>query len=149
MPQATHRHTPNPAVVALQIATSSFAFPPSMAEGRVTYQDAILREACDAARVTHAALMALVLSVADLAPIDPRHEAANAAIAQLRAQWAHEVEQAWTTPAAGPSGLRDKARLLEGLMGRDEEGAASGGPVLALAASLTDDVLRLCGAAAI
>jgi hypothetical protein len=144
MPQATHRHTPTPAVVALQIASGCFASPPSMAEGRLTYQDAILREACDAARVTHAALMALALSVADLAPTDPRHEAA---VAQLRAQWAHEVEQVWTTPAAGPSGLRDKARLLEGLLDHVGDGAASGGPVLALAASLTDDVLRLCGAA--
>jgi hypothetical protein len=146
MPKATHTHTPNPIVVALQIAADNLSSLPAAAGGRLTYQDAILREACDAARVTHAAMTALSLSVADLAPADPRREAADVAVAHLWARWADEVQQAWTIPAAGVSGLRDKARLLDGLIDRDDDGVVPGGPALALAASLTADVLLLCGA---
>ena len=52
MPKATDTHTPNPIVVALQIAAGNLSTLPAAEGGRLTYQDAILREACDAARVT-------------------------------------------------------------------------------------------------
>ncbi len=88
-------------------------------------------------------MMALSLSVADLPPADPRHAATGAAVARLRAQWADEMEQAWTVPAAGSAGLREKAGLLDGLIDRDADGSVPGSAALTLAASLAADVLRL------
>ena len=147
MPQATHTYTPHPVVVALQIAASSLPPLPPIGRVTLTYQDAILREACQAARVAHAAMAALSASVADLMPGDPRHDAAGAAIADLRARWASEVEQASSVPAAGAVGLRDKAGLLDSLIDREEDGRVPGTPALGVAASLAADVLRLHGIA--
>ena len=145
MPQATHIHTPQSVVVALQVAASSLPPVPLIGHVTLTYQDAILRDACQAARVAHAAMAALSASVADLMPSDPRHDAAGAAIAALRARWASEVEQASSVTAAGAAGVRDKAWMLDSLIYRDEDGHVSGTPALALAASLAADVLRLYG----
>ena len=140
MPQATPTHTRNPVAVALQPAACRLQAP--VDRDGLTYQDAILRDACRAAATTQKAMVAMSLSVADLAADDPVRGAANAAVARLRPQWAHEIQQASTVPAAGPSGLRDKAELLGTLIDRDEDGTVLGGPVLSLAASLAADVLQ-------
>ena len=150
MPQATrtnsYTRTENPVVVALQVAASSL--PPTRTQvGALSYQDAILRDACRSAAVTFKAMDALALSVADLPPSDPRHAAADAAIERLRPLWTDQVEQARTVPAVGPSGLRDKAELLVWLIDLDEDGSVPGNPVLSLAASLAMDVLLQHGTA--
>jgi len=140
MPQATPTHTPNP-IVVLQVAASSLPQPPA-ARFDLTYQDAILREACHAAVATLEAMTALSLSVAELPPDDLRHEVAHAAIGRLRPVWRDQVEQAWTVPASGPSGLRNKAQLLDSLIDMHEDEFVQGNPALCLAASLAADVLQ-------
>jgi len=148
MPQATNTHTPNPVVVALQVAASSLSPPPAGRFAR-SYQDAVLHDACRSALVTLQAMTTLSLSVADLRPDDPRHEVASAAIDRLRPAWMDQVEHAWTVPAAGPSGLRDKAELLDALIDRDEDGSAPASPALSLAASLATDILQQHGSATV
>jgi hypothetical protein len=147
MPQATPTHTPNP-IVVLQVAASSLPQPPA-ARSILTYQDAILREACHAAMVSFEAMTALSLSVAELPPDDLRHEVANAAIGRLRPVWRDQVEQAWSVPASGPSGLRDKAALLDSLIDLHDDNFVQGNAALCLAASLAADVLQQHAAATI
>jgi hypothetical protein len=99
--------------------------------------------------MTHTSVTALSDSLAELPPDDPRCCAVRAAIGRLRVAWFDEVEQAWTVPASGPEGLRDKAELLDLLIARDGNGTLPRSPVLKLAASLAADVLRQHGAAAL
>ncbi len=146
MPKATQTHTLNPCA-GLRLNPSGR--PACPYEKRpLSYQDAILREACRAALVTHTSMTALSDSLAELPPDDGRRGAVSAAIGRLRAAWCDEVEQAWTVPASGPEGLRDKAELLGLITARDGDGTVPRSPVLNLAASLAADVLMQHGAAA-
>lgn len=141
MPQATPLHTRSPAVVALHFAAGDPPPPPCF-RSFATYQDTVLHDACRSAMATHETMTAISLSVADVPGGDPIHVAADAAIARLHPLWLKQVEQAWTVPAAGPQGLRDKAELLSTLIGRDDGGVVPGSPALALASSLAADVLQ-------
>ena len=145
MPQATPMYSINP-VVTLQLAANGMPPVPSTNRSWPSYQEAILHEACRAASIAHAAMTSLSLSVAEVLPGDPRHAAVVSAVALLRSQWGDEVKQVWSIPAAGLSGLRDKAGLLDSLIDRDTDGSVPGSPVLALAASLAADVLQLSAA---
>ena len=146
MPQAIPPHTRNP-LVALQVDATGWPSSPHAVQP-LSYQDAILREICRAAQITHRSMTALSLSVAELSPSDPRHEAVSAAVSRLQPVWHDEVEQAWSLPAGGLPGVRDKAELLNLLIDRDQDGSVPGSPVLSLAASLAADVLRQLGGAA-
>jgi hypothetical protein len=147
MPKATQTHTLNPSIL-LRLDPSGWPEVPGD-KRPLSYQDAILREACRAALMTHTSVTALSDSLAELPPDDPRCCAVRAAIGRLRVAWFDEVEQAWTVPASGPEGLRDKAELLDLLIARDGNGTLPRSPVLNLAASLAADVLRQHGAAAL
>ena len=91
---------------------------------------------------SHEAMLALSTSVADLPPDDARHAAADAAIDVLKPAWQDQMKQAWSTPAIGSAGLHDKAALLDSLIDREDDGSCWGNPLLSLAASLAEDVLR-------
>ena len=104
-------------------------------------RSATLEEACHTAVATEAAMTVLSTSVAELAPSDPRHSAAYAALDLLKPRWREQLARACRLTATEPDGLRVKATLLSSLVERDETDAVVGGPVVQVAASLADDLL--------
>lgn len=104
-------------------------------------RSATLEEACHTAVATEAAMTVLSASVAELAPSDPRHSAAYAALDLLKPRWREQLARACRLTAVEPGGLRVKASLLSSLIERDEQDAVVGGPVVQVAASLADDLL--------
>jgi hypothetical protein len=87
----------------------------------------------------------MTTSVAELHPADPRHEASYAVVAELRPGWVAQLERVAALPALGSRGIAAKASLVANLAERDEAGQVVGAPVLRIAASLADDLLRLDG----
>ena len=86
-------------------------------------------------------MTALSASVAELAPTDPRHAAAHAAVDLLAPRWREQLGRACRLVASGATSIQTKALLLNSMVERDENDAAVGGPVARLAASLASDVL--------
>ncbi len=99
--------------------------------------------ACQSATSRREAMDLLTASVAELHPSDPRHEASYAVAGELRPGWVAQLERVSALPALGVRGMAAKAALIVGLAERDEAGHVVGTPVLRVAASLADDLLRL------
>ena len=136
MSQAASTHTRNSSGVTLSCVVHV-----RQAHVQHMHQDHQLRSACERAIVANRAMTTLALSVAELAPADPRHAAAHAAVDLLRPEWRRGVECACALTPATRSGLVAKSTLLAAMVERDETDAVVGGPVAELAASLADDLL--------
>lgn len=137
MSEAAAIHTRNSSSAIL----ISVVHVPRQLDLRVLHQDDRLRSACDAAITANRAMTVLALSVAGLAPADPRHAAAFAAVDLLRPDWRRGIDRACALTPATRGGLLAKSTLLASLVERDEMDAVVGGPVVQLAASLADDLL--------
>ncbi len=104
--------------------------------------DGVLEAACRSAAATQRAISALSESVADIAPDDPRHAAAYAAMEHLMPTWLEQVAEVCRLPAVGLRGFQAKSEALEQLVDRDDDGTVHGGPALRVAASLARDILQ-------
>ncbi len=109
-------------------------------EGEPLQSDLVLVRACASARAKGEAMAALLASIADLPPTEARHDAAYAAVGQLRPGWEDDVATACRHPARTAAGLHAKAELAAKLFDRETDGTVVGSPAVRLAASLADDV---------
>lgn len=142
MPQAIPIHTRFvsnvPCLLTLGMISPAMDRTPSKA---AMSQSLLLDTTCRSAMAIQAAMTALSASVAELAPTDPRHPAAHAAVDLLAPRWREQVGRACRLVASSASSIQTKAMLLGSMVERDENDAAVGGPMAQLAASLAADVL--------
>jgi hypothetical protein len=134
MPQAIISHTRNLSPHTIAIDEDPGA-PPSY--------DAALSEVCLAAAMSFHSMLAVYDAAADLDLDSSGRDAISRVVDCMQSGWRRDVERVAEIRATSPSGIVDKARLLEEILELHAGSPDEVTPAMILTASLVADVIRL------